>query len=90
MSIAVSNTYKGFRQRQTGEFLREAVLAATGLTAGSANTVPHGLPATPVQAVYVPTNGNGNWYETSDPDATNVYITSGSSGPTAFKIYVKY
>ncbi len=94
MAINVTPTYQSVDNVTagvgSGYGLRTAVLAATGLTAGSANTVPHGLPATPVQVLYVPTNGTATWYETSAPDATNVYITVAASGPTAFKIYVQY
>lgn len=90
MSIVITPTYRGQKTRLTGEYLREAELSVTGLTAGSANTIAHGLPATPVEVVYVPRDGNGNWFETAAPDGTNLAITSGSSGPTTFRIYVKY
>jgi hypothetical protein len=88
--MAVTAYYKGQKTRLTGEYLREAVLYVTGLTAGQANTIAHGLPAVPAEVEYVPTSGNGNWYETQDPDSTNLYLTIGASGPTSFKVYVKY
>ena len=90
MPISVTSTYQGQKTRLTGEYLREAVLVVTGLTAGAANTIPHGLPAAPVDVCYVPTDGNGNWYETQAPDVTNLYVTSGASGPDAFRVLVKY
>jgi hypothetical protein len=47
---------------------------------------------------YTPTDGNGSWYEKATPDSLGVdasgnmqfSITSGSSGPTAFRIAVRY
>jgi hypothetical protein len=88
--ISVSASYKGVKTRLTGEYIEEAVLTVSGLSAGAANTIAHGLPRVPIEVCYVPTDGNGNWYETSAPDATNIYITSGASGPDAFRIFVKY
>lgn len=82
MSIAVTNTGQGFRSNIGGEYRRRGSLAITGLTSGSANTIPHGLPFTPSRVSLRP-SALGLWGETSVPDATNVYITVGTSGATS-------
>ncbi len=88
MAIAVTPTYQSFRQNQTGEFLRRASLAISGLAVG-ANTVPHGLVAAPLRVTYRPGAG-GLWGETSAPDATNLYITVGTGGATSGTVDVEY
>jgi hypothetical protein len=90
MSISVTPSYGLVETSLVGAFINSAQLTLTGLSSGSDNTVPHGLPRTPVKVTYIPRDGNGNWYETSAADATNLYITSGSSGPTSFIAYVEY
>ncbi len=79
----MANTYLFQRQNLTGEYLRGAPVSVTTV-AGTANTVAHGLPATPRVVIYIPQNGNGNWFETQPADSINLYITVGAGGPTAF------
>ncbi len=88
MPIVVTPTYQGQKTRLTGEYLREAALVVTGLTAAAANTIAHGLPGTPVDVNYVPTSGTPG-FETSVPDATNLYYTTGA-GQTSLRVFVKY
>lgn len=89
MSIGVTPTYQSVRQTLQGAQIRKASLAVTGLTAGAANTIPHGLPGTPIAVDYRP-GANGLWGETQAPDATNIYVTVGSGGATAGTIEVEY
>jgi hypothetical protein len=93
MSIAVSASYKSFRQLQKGPYIREAVLTITGLTAGAANTIPHGLAINGVGKIprvvnFVATNGVPG-FQTSVADATNLYYTTGS-GQTSVIANVEY
>jgi hypothetical protein len=83
------NTYLFAFRTHDGALIRVAKVPVTTV-AGQANTVAHGLPAAPLAAIYAPTSGNGNWYETQAPDATNVYITVGASGPTSFTVICLY
>ena len=83
MSISVTPNYLPSRvQEIDGRFLNRAVLAVSGLTAGSANTIPHGLPRQP-QTVDLNAGAAGKWGETSAADATNIYVTVGSGGATS-------
>lgn len=63
--------------------------AVTGLTAASANTVPHGLPRPPRAVLLVP-GASGLWGETQAADGTNIYVTVGSGGATAGTAYIFY
>lgn len=90
MSIAAPLT--AFDQKVVvggGQGTVEGVLVVTGLTAAAANTIPHGLPRTPRKVILVP-SALGLWGETSAADATNIYVTVGTGGATAGKIYVEY
>lgn len=90
MSIAVSILTPGpfvFRD-QSGAPRRRETLTVTGLTAASANTIPHTLPFTPRKISLRP-GANGLWGETSVPDATNIYVTVGTGGATAGHIDVE-
>src|SRR5438094_6827598 len=85
----------GFRT-QDGAYSRRAKLAITGLTAASANTVPHALKqadgvtgAIPKSVSLVP-GAAGLWGETQPADGTNIYITVGTAGATAGSAYVDY
>lgn len=89
MPIAVTATKQGYRQNQDGANIRRASLAITGLTAGAANTIPHGLPATPMRLSLRP-GAAGLWGETQAPDGTNIYITAGVGGATAGTVDVEY
>ena len=86
--MTVTPTYLSFRQNQSGVYIRRAMLKVSGLTSGAANTIAHGLPSTPQIANYVPLVAAGG-FETSDPDATNLYYTTGS-GETSLKVYLEY
>jgi hypothetical protein len=87
--IAVTPTYRYVAQTLQGVPVRQAKLAITGLTAGSANVVPHGLPAVPISITYDP-GASGLWGETQAPDGTNLYITVGTGGATTGTAYVQY
>ncbi len=88
MAIAVTPTYVDVKQSIAGAFQRAVKFVVTGLTAGAANTIPHGLPGTPQIALYEATSGTPG-FETSDPDATNLYFTTGT-GQTSLKAYCWY
>ncbi len=88
MAISVTPTYLGQRTNLTGEYIRSAKLALAGLTAGAANTVPHGLPATP-QKVFLEPTSNGPFYENAAADATNLYVFAQGTG-TICNAYVEY
>ncbi len=88
MAITVTPNYEYTRQTLTGAQLNKAKLVVTGLTASSANTVPHGLPRTPLNVVIEPTSAGG-FHETSAADATNIYITADGAG-TAVDLIVEY
>jgi hypothetical protein len=87
--ITVVPTYSYLAQTFQGVPIRQAKLAIAGLTAGAANTVPHGLPTVPVCISYNP-GASGLWGETQPPDATNVYITVGAGGATSGSAFVQY
>jgi hypothetical protein len=89
MAITVVPTYLGRFKQLDGRFIRRAVLTITGLTAASANTVPHGLGVVP-QSVDIEAGAAGLWGETSAPDATNIYITVGTAGATSGYANVSY
>ncbi len=89
MAISVTPTYEDVHQNLTGALLRRAVLVVTGLTAGAANTIPHGLPKTPYNVpIYQATSGTPG-FETSPPDATNLYYTTGA-GQTSLRVGIEY
>lgn len=109
MSISITATYRGQLNPLRGTFENVATFVVTGLSASSDNTfslTSDGtstgtalLPVTGLSVIdaplYIPSNGNGNWYEKAVPtlDANGnvqLSITSGSSGPTAFRIAVSY
>lgn len=87
MAISVTPTYLGQRTDLSGVYLRQAKLAISGLASG-ANTVPHGLPATPRKVEIEPTSAGG-FHETQAADATNIYLTADGSGATC-NVYVEY
>jgi hypothetical protein len=93
MAIVVVAAQKGFRQKQNGPYIREAVLTVTGLTAGAANTIIHGLAVNsvgqaPTVVNYVATTGVPG-FQTAPADATNLYYTTGS-GQTSLIANVEY
>ena len=88
MSVAITVTKLGWRQNQDGTPVGVALLKATGLTGGSASTIAHGLGSAPKGVAYVPLVATGG-VETSDPDATNLYWTTGSN-QTAIKALIFY
>lgn len=89
MAITVTPTFFGRFKLIDGRFVRRAVLAISGLTAASANTVPHGLPSTP-QTVDLEAGAAGLWGETQVWDGTNIYITVGTGGATSGWANVQY
>lgn len=88
MGIVITPSYQRFRQDQEGNYVRRAKLVVTGLTGGQAETIPHGLPGIPIRWHVVPRVASGG-FETSDPDATNFYWTTGAS-QTSLVIFVDY
>ena len=89
MPISVTPNYEDVRQNITGVLLRRAVLTVTGLTAGAANTIAHGLPRVPYGVPnYQATSGTPG-FETQPPDATNLYFTTGA-GQTSLRVGVEY
>ncbi len=89
MAIVVTQTGLGIGVELAGTQPRKAVLGVTGLTAAAANTIPHGLPGTPRGVpIYQATSGTPG-FETSPPDATNVYYTTGA-GQTSLRVGVEY
>jgi hypothetical protein len=89
LSISVTPSYLGRLQQIDGPFPRRAVLTVTGLTAGAANTIPHGLPGIP-KTVGLNAGTAGLWGETQPADATNIYVTVGSGGHPSGYINVTY
>ncbi|MGC2234255.1 MAG: hypothetical protein WBA09_22330 [Candidatus Acidiferrum sp.] len=89
MAITVTPTYYGRIKNLDGSFPRRALLAVSGLTAGAANSIPHGLPGVP-QTVDLNPSALGLWGETSIADATNIYVTVGTGGATSGWINVAY
>jgi hypothetical protein len=89
LAITVTPTFFGHMKNLDGTFPRRARLLIAGLTAGAANTIPHGLPATP-QTVDLNPSALGLWGETSVADATNIYVTVGTGGATGGWINVTY
>lgn len=69
-------------------FRRRTKLAVTGLTAGEANTIPHGLKTAPVEVLYVANSGTPG-FETQPADVTNLYFTTGA-GQTSLTAYAVY
>lgn len=89
MGIGVTASYQDNIKNLQGTFPGRGSLAITGLTAGQANTIPHGLPRKPFHVGLRP-GANGLWGETQAPDATNIYVTVGNGGATAGTIDVDY
>lgn len=87
MSIGSTTTGKFTLHTQAGGFRAVDQIAITGLTAASANTIPHNLPFTPSIVIMAP-GANGLWGQTQAPDATNIYITVGTGGATAGTVWV--
>jgi hypothetical protein len=89
MAITVTPTFEDVRQTIQGALLERAVLVITGLTAGAANTIPHGLPRTPYGVPnYQATSGTPG-FETFPPDAASLYYTTGA-GQTGLRVQVEY
>ena len=93
MAVTVSAAYQGFFQIQRGNRIRRAVLTVSGLTAGTANTIPHGLPGTPQQIDMLPgSNGTfpGGWGLSAGPDGTNIYVVVANNGATSGTFNAQY
>ncbi|MGH9345513.1 MAG: hypothetical protein ACRD19_17335 [Terriglobia bacterium] len=89
MAISVVTDYTDLRQNTEGFIFSHAVLSVTGLAAGAANTIPHALIRTPYGLPnYQATSGTPG-FETSVPDATNLYYTAGA-GQTSLRVSVEY
>lgn len=89
MAIAVTPTNLGIGVEVAGTQPRKAVLVVTGLTAAAANTIPHGLPAAPRGVPNYQAASGTPGFETSVPDATNLYYTTGA-GQTSLRVQVEY
>lgn len=88
MAISVTPHYEYLSQTLEGAYLRKAKLAVAGLTASSANTVPHGLPAAPLNVLIEPTSAGG-FHEAQPADAVNIYVTADGAG-TSCNLIVEY
>jgi hypothetical protein len=89
MAITVTPTYQEVRTNLRGALIDRAILVVTGLTVDAANTIPHGLPRTPYGVPnYQATSGTPG-FETSAPDATNLYYTTGA-GQTSLRVGIEY
>lgn len=88
MAINVVPNYEYLSQTLNGAYIRKAKLAVTGLAPNAANTVPHGLPASPMSVLIEPASAGG-FHEASPADATNIYITADGSG-TSCDLIVEY
>lgn len=89
MALTVTAIYEDVHQSITGVLLRRGVLTITGLTAGVANTIPHGLPRLPFGVPnYVATSGTPG-FETQPPDAMNLYYTAGAA-QTSLRVGIEY
>jgi hypothetical protein len=89
MAISVTATYEDVHQNMSGAMLRRAVLVVTGLTAGGANTIPHGLPRIPYGVPNYQATAGTSGFETQPPDGTNLYYTTGA-GQTSLRVGVEY
>jgi len=88
--MTVTTTFFRLEENQfTGQVTRRTKITVTGLSASTPSTIAHGLPATPFDVPnYQATSGTPG-FETSPPDATNVYYTTGA-GQTSLRIALKY
>ncbi|MGH9468818.1 MAG: hypothetical protein ACRD1N_00580 [Terriglobia bacterium] len=88
MAITVTPSYEYLAQTLQGAYLRKAKLAVTGLAPNAANTIPHGLPAAPMNIFIEPTS-SGGFHETQPADTTNIYISADGAG-TSCNLVVEY
>ena len=86
--MTVTVTKAGWRQNQDGTPVGIAYLKVTGLSSATPSTIAHGLGSAPKSVQYIPLVASGG-FETADPDATNLYWTTGS-GQTAIKAILSY
>jgi hypothetical protein len=84
--MTVTKTDYGYRQNQDGTYVGFAVINVTGLSSATPSTIPHTLGSIPRMFSYTSLNGTAG-QETSVPDATNFYYTTGS-GQTTLRIEV--
>ncbi len=89
MAISVTTTGVGIGVELSGTQPRKAVLVITGLTAAAANTIPHGLPGAPRGVPNYQTTSGTPGFETSPPDGTNLYYTTGA-GQTSLRVGIEY
>jgi hypothetical protein len=100
MSIGVTGTVRQSAINADGNHEERASLDITGLTAGSANTVP--LPMVALNAVvlarsYTPTDATnlGGWCESGPPDYSSGVLQLhikpiATTGPTSFHVELVY
>lgn len=84
----VTTTIVKVTETWQGVDVRRAKLVITGLTAGAANTIPHGLPLGPLEVVYV-SNSGAMGFETQAADRANLYFTTGAA-QTSLTAYATY
>lgn len=96
MPVVQTPTYYFFDVAGSGQYLRYAKIAVTGLPAAAVTNIPHGLtdgrgnPVTPLM-VGLEAKSNSNFYENAAADATNIYVGVGAaSGTHAVDIYLTY
>src|SRR5271157_5048862 len=97
MAIGVTPTYQFIEETLSGQFVKNAKLAVTGITAsaspGTNNTIPHGLTdgkgnaVTPITVSLEPTSAP-TFYEYQAADATNVYVTATGSAGSAYTVTI--
>jgi hypothetical protein len=76
-------------QNLNGVLINRWILNVAGLTAGAANTIPHGMPSAAwTLPNYQATSGTPG-FETQPPDATNLYYTTGA-GQTSLRVEVEF
>jgi hypothetical protein len=88
MAISVTPNYEYVGQTLQGAYIRKAKLIVTGLTANSVNTVPHGLPAVPVNVIIEPTSAGG-FHEANPADASSIYVSADGAG-TSCNLIAEY
>jgi hypothetical protein len=97
MGLSVTASLHDIVQDNRGTFKDIATLTVTGLTGGSSNTVPHGLPRTPRRVWFTAIGSGANVANCSLDtataaagfDATNIYIFTPNAVTTVL-VYVEY
>ena len=95
MPISVTQTVLYLFRTHEGVLIARARLDVTGLTAGSENSVPHGIVdyagsgTKPLSVELEPTAANSP-YQSQIADETNMYLTVAADGATQCSAYVEW